>query len=86
MDNSIRIEKADDGTFIIRRSKQVERKGKDKDKVEHGPSIMMDYKEETYTAKDMDRVIEIVREEMGDDEEGSEEEKVKKAWDKETKK
>ena len=84
MDNSIRIEKADDGTFIIRRSKQLERKGKNKDGCCSPP--MMDYKEEIYTAKDMDRVIEIVREEMGEDEEGSEEDKVKKAWDKETKK
>lgn len=85
MENSMRIEKADDGTFIIRRSKQVERKGKNKDGCCDSPP-MMNYKEETYTAKDIDRVIEIIKEEMDEDEEGSEEDKVKKAWDKETKK
>lgn len=72
----ISIEKADDGTFILKCAKP-EKKGEGMGMSE----------EDTYTAADMDEMMEIVEDKMGgDDNEGTEDEKMKKAWDKETKK
>lgn len=71
---SLTIDKADDGTFILRCSRPS-KKG--------APNMVPD--NEVYTAKDMDTLIELLKEELGesDKEEGTEEDKVKKAWNEE---
>lgn len=75
----VTIEQADDKSFIVRCSRPA------KDKKSNMP-VCGDYEEDTYTAKDIDDVVEILNDKFSGEDEPSEKEEYMKAWNKEAKK